>query len=226
MFASFPPRTIHIIKCDGLFCDRLGIFCPNDIRLSDPHGLLSHDSSLFLAERGKDNLSLFFNIIIFYSCQEQWNFVIQGIIVLVKQRLSTKRVLLLSPLLAILTLILPPTASTCMDAPSATYVQPIRTAISLPDDSTSPDVKRLQELPATKLSLSSWLKSIRNISVMRQSAVSVSVNANMPYGYHVIKRWRSITATSLSCSLLTIQQGIATSCMVCHWCRLCKIFTP
>lgn len=142
------------------------------------------------------------------------------------ERPLTKRVLLLSPLPAILTPTLPLTALTSTDVPSATYVQPIRTAISLPGDSTSPDVKRLQELLATKLSLSSWLKSIRNISVMRQSAVSVSVNANMPYGYHVIKRWRSITATSLSCSLLTIQQGIATSCMVCHWCRLCKIFTP
>lgn len=108
MFASFPPRTIHIIKCDGLFCDRLGIFCPNDIRLSDPHGLLSHDSSLFLAERGEGNLSLFLYIIIFYSCQEQWKFVMQGIIVPVQQRPPTKRVLLhLSPLPAILTLTLP-----------------------------------------------------------------------------------------------------------------------
>lgn len=202
MFASFPPRTIHIIKCDGLFCDRLGIFCPNDIRLSDPHGLLSHDSSLFLAERGKDNLSLFFNIIIFYSCQEQWNFVIQGIIVLVKQRLSTKRVLLLSPLLAILTLTLPLMASTCTDAPSATCAVPINPATPLPDASTSPGVKRLRELPATKPLSSSWWRRIVNIVAMWQNAISASVSAIMLHGCLAIRNSRSTIVTSHSCSHL------------------------
>ncbi len=202
MFASFPPRTIHIIKCDGLFCDRLGIFCPNDIRLSDPHGLLSHDSSLFLAERGKDNLSLFFNIIIFYSCQEQWNFVIQGIIVLVKQRLSTKRVLLLSPLPAILTPTLPPMASTCTDAPSAIYAPPIQMATPLPDDSTSPVVKRLQGLLATKPLSSSWWRRIVNIVAMWQNAISASVSAIMLHGCLAIRNSRSTIVTSHSCSHL------------------------
>lgn len=59
MFVAFTARTRHIIKCDGLFYGHSGTLYPNDIRLSNPHGLLSHDSSLFLPERGEGNLSLF-----------------------------------------------------------------------------------------------------------------------------------------------------------------------
>lgn len=203
MFASFPPRTIHIIKCDGLFCDRLGIFCPNDIRLSDPHGLLSHDSSLFLAERGEGNLSLFLYIIIFYSCQEQWKFVMQGIIVPVQQRPPTKRVLLhLSPLPAILTLTLPPTALIFMAVPSAIYVPQIKQVIPLPDDSTSRGVKRPPEQPATRLSLSSWLKNIRSIADMWQNAISVNDSAILHLGSHAIQNSHFIIVTSLLCSYL------------------------
>ena len=201
-FVSFPPRTRHIIKCDGLFCDRLGIFCPNDIRLSNPHGLLSHDSSLFLAERGEGNLSLFLYIIIFHSCQEQWKFVMQGIIVPVQQRPPTKRVLLLSPSPVILTLTLPPTASTCTDAPSFTCVPPIQMETLLPDDSTSPDMKRLPELSATKLSLSSWLENIKNTTAMWQNAINVSVNGTWHHGSHATRNSRFIIVTSLLCSHL------------------------
>lgn len=59
MFAAFTARTRHTIKCDGLFYGHSGTLYPNDIRLSNPHGLLSHDSNLFLPERGEDNLSSF-----------------------------------------------------------------------------------------------------------------------------------------------------------------------
>lgn len=201
MFASFPPRTIHIIKCDGLFCDRLGVFCPNDIRLSDPHGLLSHDSSLFLAERGEGNLSSFLNIIIFYSCQEQWKFVMLGIKVPVIQRPPTKRVVNhILPLLAILTLILPFTASISTDAPSATCALPTSKATPLLDDSISPDAKRLPVPPIMRHLFFSWSTSIRNIAAMWQNVINVSVSATMLHGSRVIRRWRSITATSLSCN--------------------------
>ena len=59
MFAVFTARTRHTIKCDGLFYCHSGTLYPNDIRLSNPHGLLSHDSNLFLPERGEGNLSSF-----------------------------------------------------------------------------------------------------------------------------------------------------------------------
>lgn len=59
MFAMFTARTRHTIICDGLFYGHSGTLYPNDIRLSNPHGLLSHDSNLFLPERGEGNLSLF-----------------------------------------------------------------------------------------------------------------------------------------------------------------------
>lgn len=59
MFAAFTARTIHTIICDGHFYGHSGTLYPNDIRLSNPHGLLSHDSNLFLPERGEGNLSLF-----------------------------------------------------------------------------------------------------------------------------------------------------------------------
>lgn len=200
MFASFPPRTIHIIKCDGLFCDRLGVFCPNDIRLSDPHGLLSHDSSLFLAERGEGNLSLFLNIIIFYSCQEQWKFVMQGIIVPVQQRPPTKRVLLLLHLLAILTPILPLTASTFTDVSSATYALQIQKATPLPDDSISPGVKRQLEQLLMRLLFSSWSTSTRNTIAMWQNATNASVSAIWFLGSHAILNSHSTIVTSPLCS--------------------------
>lgn len=203
MFASFPPRTIHIIRCDGLFCDRLGVFCPNDIRLSDPHGLLSHDSSLFLAERGEGNLSLFFYIIIFYSCQEQWNFVIQGIIVLVQQRLPTKRVVnLLSPLPAILSPTLPLTASICTDAPFVTCALPIRTAIPSPGGSISPDVKRQQVLAPTRLSFSFWWRRTVSTAAMCQNVMSANGSAITHLGCHATLNSRSTIVTSHLCSHL------------------------
>lgn len=202
MFASFPPRTIHIIKCDGLFCDRFGVFCPNDIRLSDPHGLLSHDSSLFLAERGEGNLSLFLNIIIFYSCQEQWNFVMQGIIVLVQQRLPTKRVLLLSPLPAILTPTLPPTASTSTDVLFDICALPTRRATSSPDDSISLDVKRQPEPSAMRLLSYSLSRSAKSITAIWRSAISASGSAILRLGSHAIRNSRSTIVTSPLCSHL------------------------
>lgn len=202
MFALFPPRTIHIIKCDGLFCDRLGIFCPNDIRLSDPHGLLSHDSSLFLAERGEGNLSLSLYIIIFYSCQEQWKFVMQGIIVSVKQRPPTKRVLLQSPLPAILTPTLLLLASTCMGVLFATCGHLMRKATSSPDVSTSLDVKRLPEqLLMMPLFFSWWRRSV-SIVVMWQNAKNVSVNVIMLPGCLAIRNSHSTIVTSPLCSHL------------------------
>ena len=59
MFAVFSARTIHTIFCDGYFYGSSDTLYHKDIRLSDPHGLLSHDSNLFLPERGKDNLSFY-----------------------------------------------------------------------------------------------------------------------------------------------------------------------
>lgn len=199
MFALFPPRTIHIIKCDGLFCDRLGVFCPNDIRLSDPHGLLSHDSSLFLAERGEGNLSLFLNIIIFYSCQEQWKFVMQRIIVTVQQRPPTKRV---SPLPAILTLILPYTALTSTDAPSVIYVLPIQKVTSSLADSISPGVKRLLERPLMRLLFSSWLQRTKSTVATWQNAINANVSVILLLGNHVIRNSSSTIVTSPLCSYL------------------------
>lgn len=57
MFAMFSARTIHTILGDGYFYGSSDTLYPKDIRLSDPHGLLSLDSNLFLPERGKGNLS-------------------------------------------------------------------------------------------------------------------------------------------------------------------------
>lgn len=199
MFALFPPRTIHIIKCDGLFCDRLGVFCPNDIRLSDPHGLLSHDSSLFLAERGEGNLSLFLNIIIFYSCQEQWKFVMQRIIVPVQQRPPTKRV---SPLPVIFTLILPLTASTFTDVPSATYVLPTQKVTSSLADSISPDAKKLPDRSLMRLLFSSWSQRTKSTVATWRNAINANVSAILYPGNLAIRNSRSTIVTSHSCSHL------------------------
>lgn len=58
MFAAFTARTKkHNYPVGGIFYVRTEALYRKDIRLSDPHGLLSMDSNLFLPERGKGNLS-------------------------------------------------------------------------------------------------------------------------------------------------------------------------
>lgn len=60
MFAVFTARTKkYSYPEDGIFYVRTEALYRKDIRLSDPHGLLSWDSNLFLPERGKGNLSYF-----------------------------------------------------------------------------------------------------------------------------------------------------------------------
>ena len=59
MFAAFSARTRHTILSDGYFYGHTGALYPKDIRLSNPHALLSLDSNLFLPKRGKDNLSFY-----------------------------------------------------------------------------------------------------------------------------------------------------------------------
>ena len=112
------------------------------------------------------------------------------------ERPPTKRVPLLSPLPAILTSISPLTVSTFMDAPSATCAVPINPATPLPDASTSPGVKRLRELPATKPLSSFWWRRIVNIVAMWQSVISASVSAIMLHGCLAIRNSRSTIVTS------------------------------
>ena len=58
IFAAFTARTKkHNYPVGGIFYVRTEALYHKDIRLSDPHGLLSMDSNLFLPERGKGNLS-------------------------------------------------------------------------------------------------------------------------------------------------------------------------
>lgn len=59
-FAPFTARTKKYTYPEGgIFYVRTEALYRKDIRLSDPHGLLSMDSNLFLPERGKGNLSCF-----------------------------------------------------------------------------------------------------------------------------------------------------------------------
>ena len=103
------------------------------------------------------------------------------------ERPPTKRVLLLSPSPAIPTLTSLPMASTCMAALSVTCAVPINPAIPLPDASTSPGVKRLRELPATKPLSSSWCGRTVNIAVMRQNAVNRNANGTCLHSSVVIR---------------------------------------
>lgn len=116
------------------------------------------------------------------------------------KRPPTKRVLLLSPLLATLTPTLPLMASTFTDVRSGIYVLPIRQVISSPDASISLDVKKLLAPTATKPSLPSWLRRTENIAGMWQNATNANANATTLPGCHAIRSLRSTTATSPSCS--------------------------
>lgn len=78
-------------------------------------------------------------------------------------------------------------ASTCMAALSVTCAVPINPAIPLPDASTSPGVKRLRELPATKPLSSSWCGRTVNIAVMRQNAVNRNANGTCLHSSVVIR---------------------------------------
>lgn len=118
------------------------------------------------------------------------------------ERPPTKRVLLLSPLLAILSPTLPLTASTCTDALSAICVLPTCTAIPSPVDSISLGVKKLPEPPATRILSYSWWRRIVNIVAMWQNAISASVSAIMLHGCLAIRNSRSTIVTSHSCSHL------------------------
>ena len=115
------------------------------------------------------------------------------------KRPPTKRV---SPLPAILTLILPLTASTYTDAPSATCAQRIQKAIPSPGDLTSPDVKRLPEQLLMKPLFSSWWRRSVSITAMCLNATNVSVNAIWTLGDHAILNSRSTIVTSPLCSHL------------------------
>lgn len=203
MFALFTPRTVILVYVRRCF------LCPNgsiiffNIRLSNP--ILKHpsiiDCMFVLGGTGRRQPSLYIYISnSFQLCQEQMKFAMLGIIVPVQQRPPTKRVVnLLSPLLVILTPTLPPTALISTDVLSAIYVQLIPKETSLPDGSISPAEKRLPEQLLTKPLFSSLCRRIMNTANMWQSANSASVSVITLHGYHVIQRWCSITATSLSC---------------------------
>lgn len=146
--------------------------------------------------------------------------------IVASKRPPTKRVVnLLSPLPAILTPILPLTASTFTDAPSATGVQPIQKATPSPDDSTSPDVKKLPVQPATKPLLPSLLINRRSIAVTWQNARSVSVSAISRLGNHIILNSHSTIVTSPLCSHLSKLVNYY-SCTAYYKRRLCRNSTP
>lgn len=92
------------------------------------------------------------------------------------ERPPTKRVLLLSPLPAILSPTLLLTASTCMDSPSAICVLPIRAVISSPDASTSQDVKKQRAQLIMNALSCFWSRNIRNIVDTRLNVINTNEN--------------------------------------------------
>lgn len=111
------------------------------------------------------------------------------------ERPPTKRVLLPSPLPAILSLTLPPTASTFTGAPSAIYRDLIPRETLLPDASTFPGVKKQPEHLLTNPLFFSWYKRIVNIDVMWLNVINRNVNGicfrlstviRMPWCYRLI----------------------------------------
>lgn len=142
------------------------------------------------------------------------------------ERPPTKRVLLPSPLPAILSPTLPPTASTFMGAPFATCVRPTRTAIQLLVDSISPVVKRQQVPPVMKLLFSSWSQRTKSAVVTWRNAISISVNVIMHPGCLVIRAWCSITVTSPSCSRFPYPAISLLLARPASKSRLCRISTP
>lgn len=118
------------------------------------------------------------------------------------KRPPTKRVLLLSPLPAILTSTLPPTASTSTDVLSVTDVQLTIMATPLPGCSTSLVVKKLLALPATKHLFSSCWRSIRSAAAMWQNAINASENAILHFGSLATRNSHSTIVTSHLCSHL------------------------
>ena len=131
-----------------------------------------------------------------------------------------------SPLPAILSPTLPPTASTFMGAPFATCVRPTRTAIQLLVDSISPVVKRQQVPPVMKLLFSSWSQRTKSAVVTWRNAISISVNVIMHPGCLVIRAWCSITVTSPSCSRFPYPAISLLLARPASKSRLCRISTP
>lgn len=116
------------------------------------------------------------------------------------KRPPTKRVLLLSPLPAILTSTLPLTTLTSTDAAFAIYVPQTKPATQLPDVSTSPDAKKQREQLLTKVSSPSWLRNIRSIAVTLLNANNVSASVIIHRGCHAIRNLRYTTVTAYLCS--------------------------
>lgn len=118
------------------------------------------------------------------------------------KRPPTKRVLLLSPLPAILTPTLPLTASTFTDVLFVTCVQLIQKGTSSPDVLIFPESKQHLELLVTKLSFSLWLKFAKSVDAMWQNVKSGSANAISLLGGLAIRNSRSTIVTSHLCSHL------------------------